>query len=125
MGHSLEKADTLRKRLGATYEEAKVALDEAEGDLLGALVVVERLRKQQGSGLEGLVNRLVQEAGRASSNGSISRISIRIGDTLLTQLPVALTGVAAAVVGCLGVLVSQCVIECEGEDDVARDTEPS
>lgn len=125
MGHELEKVDILRKRLGATYEESKLALDEAEGDLLGALVVVERLRREQGRGLEALVNRLIQEAGRASSDGSISRIDIRIGDTLLTQLPVALTGLSAAVVGCLGVLLTQCVIELGTEDDAAATTEPN
>lgn len=125
MGHELEKVDILRKRLGASYGEAKLALDESEGDLLGALVVVERLHAQQGRGLEGLISRLVQEAGRASSNGSVSRINIKLGDTLTTELPVALTGLGAAVAGCLAVLVSQCVVELESEDDVTREAEPS
>ncbi|AET70384.1 hypothetical protein Desor_4991 [Desulfosporosinus orientis DSM 765] len=41
----LEKIDILRQRMGIGYEEARTALDLAQGDLLKALDDLERVRK--------------------------------------------------------------------------------
>ncbi len=41
----LEKVEKLRERANVTYEEAKTALDEAGGDLLDAIVILERQGK--------------------------------------------------------------------------------
>lgn len=38
----LEKIDILRERMGLTYEEARVALQEAEGDVVKALAKMEK-----------------------------------------------------------------------------------
>ena len=39
---NLEKVERLRERADVTYEEAKEALDEAGGDILDAIVILER-----------------------------------------------------------------------------------
>ena len=41
----LEKVERLRERANVSYEEASQALDEAGGDLLDALVILERQGK--------------------------------------------------------------------------------
>ena len=45
---NLEKVERLRERADITYEEAKAALDEAGGDLLDAMVLLERQGKVKG-----------------------------------------------------------------------------
>ncbi len=41
----LEKVEMLRERADVTYEEAKRALEESDGDLLDAMVLLERMGK--------------------------------------------------------------------------------
>lgn len=41
----IEKVDRLRERANVTYEEARAALEEAGGDLLDAMVILERMGK--------------------------------------------------------------------------------
>lgn len=43
-----EKVERLRERADVTYEEAKLALEAADGDLLDAMVILERQGKVQG-----------------------------------------------------------------------------
>ena len=45
MMDELEKVEKLRERADVTYEEAKIALDEAGGDLLDAMLILERQGK--------------------------------------------------------------------------------
>ena len=45
---SLEKVERLRERADITYEEAKAVLDETGGDLLDAIVLLERRGKVKG-----------------------------------------------------------------------------
>ena len=44
----IEKVERLRERADVTYEEAKAALEEAGGDLLDAMVILERMGKVRG-----------------------------------------------------------------------------
>ena len=44
----IEKVERLRERADVTYEEAKAALEEASGDLLDAMVILERMGKVRG-----------------------------------------------------------------------------
>lgn len=46
----LEKVDRLRERANVTYEEARAALEEAGGDLLDAMVILERMGKAKEPG---------------------------------------------------------------------------
>ena len=45
MMSELDKVEKLRERANVTYEEAKAALDEAGGDLLDAILILERQGK--------------------------------------------------------------------------------
>ena len=49
---TMDKAERLRERANVTYEEAKAALDEAEGDLLDAMVILEKQGKTNPPGKE-------------------------------------------------------------------------
>jgi hypothetical protein len=42
---SLEQVEDLRKRANVSYEEAKKALEEADGDILEAIIILERQNK--------------------------------------------------------------------------------
>ena len=43
-----EKVEKLVEKAGVTYEDAKQALDDSNGDLLDAMILLERSGKTQG-----------------------------------------------------------------------------
>lgn len=110
--------DEIRKRVDATYEEALMGLEEGEGDLLRALAVIERHRREkeaaEGSG------ELIGRAVGLAKEGKLEGLRLKLGDRVLRDLP-APKGVPGAVVGALvSALLSQLTLdlvrkEVEGE----------
>ncbi|NPV90250.1 MAG: DUF4342 domain-containing protein [Firmicutes bacterium] len=120
----LEKIDQLRQRLGIGYREAKEALDQSQGDVVAALVLIEerKRRGEQDPPVWGRIRTLVHK-------GNTTRIQLKKGDRTLLQVPatVGALGVvgavafpALAVVGAAGMvaaLASKCSLEVESPED--------
>jgi hypothetical protein len=124
--HDLEKVDTIRARIDASYAEVRDALDAADGDVLGALVCIEQKRAAEVHPLTAAATQLVGEIKEVASGG-IGRLDIKLDNLVIAQLPVTLTGLAAALVGCAAVLLTKCSIEVgradlpdEGQDEAGN-----
>ncbi len=95
MDDMLYKIDEIRKRSNVTYETAKLALERASGDVVEALVELERasanreIIKVKGPDLVRAVSSIIRR-------GNASRIIVRSGDYVVADIPVTI-GVAAAV----------------------------
>lgn len=99
MQDELSKIDVIRERMDISYREAKKMLDEAEGDLVEALVRAEALKAR------GWTDRLVEAgqdlAGQVKTyidKGNQTKVKFKQGDKTLFELPATLgvLGVAAA-----------------------------
>ncbi len=97
----LEKIDILRARLGVSYKEAKAVLDEAGGDVVRALILLE----ERGRGLCGRVEEEAKEVlGRLKTlmqKGRQYKIKVKKDGETVAELPAAL-----GVLGILGALAS-------------------
>jgi hypothetical protein len=111
--HRLEQADEIISRLGATYTEAKEALDSAEGDTLGALALVEQKRAAAEEDYAGLAARIAKAAVEAATSECVTAVRFKLGRSLLRELPVTMTGVLAAAIVCGAMLVTHCTVEVE------------
>lgn len=117
--------DELRQRLDATYEEALVGLEEADGDLLQALAAIERRRRERQEAMES--GELIGRAVGMAREGKLSGLEVKLGDRTLRRLPLP-KGTAGAVVGAvLSTLFSQLSVDlirkepgepAEGETEV-------
>ncbi|MDD4360092.1 MAG: DUF4342 domain-containing protein [Syntrophaceticus sp.] len=87
----LEKVDFIRQRMGVSYKEAKDALDEANGDAVNALIMLEQ--EQEGKSC--------CSWGDILSKGACTKIRLKKGDASLCEVPVGV-----GMVGILGMLVS-------------------
>ena len=92
---TLESIDAVRERTGASYSEAKEALEKSEGSVVDAIVLLE---KKSGAKTEEVLDKikaLVKE-------GNVNKIRVKRGDQVLLTVPVnlgivgGLIGVAAA-----------------------------
>lgn len=93
----LEKLDILRERMGIGYEEARTALDLAQGDLLKALDNLERVRNGLGQqwNFEERGQRILDSVKSTISNISNSTISLKRHDNTILSLSAPL-GIALA-----------------------------
>ena len=104
---TLEMVDQVRERTGCTYEEAKAALTAANGDVVDAIIAIE---KENGVGINIDVNEklngLVEKIKAAVQKGNVNRIRILRGDEELANIPVN-AGIAG---GLLGILAGPAVL---------------
>jgi hypothetical protein len=109
--------DELRKRLDATYTEALMALEEAQGDLLRALAAVERMRAERQSAESS--GELVGKAIALAKEGKLKGLRVKLGARPVRDLPLP-KGVGGAVLGAvLSSLLAQLSVDLvkSGEEE--------
>lgn len=97
----LEKIDVLRERLGLSYQEAKEALDAANGDLIEALINMEQKStswedkfNDQGEAIIGKIKEIIQQ-------GNVTKVKIKKDDETVLEIPATV-----GALGLIGVLAS-------------------
>ena len=92
---TLEMIDAVRERTGASYSEAKEALEKSEGSVVDAIVLLEKKSGVKTEEILDKIKALVKE-------GNVNKIRVKRGDQVLLTVPVnlgivgGLIGVAAA-----------------------------
>ncbi|MCL1805079.1 MAG: DUF4342 domain-containing protein [Clostridiales bacterium] len=142
----LEKIDVLRKRLNVTYGEAKEALEQCGGDLVEALVYLERRGYTQAEGqedyfgedekegkwdkgkAESFVRGIIEQAKSLVQEGNVTKVRLVSGDKVLINIPatIGVVGlgvilfspllVAVTAVGAAAAVAKEMVFEVEKSD---------
>jgi len=101
--------DEVRQRLNATYEEALLGLQEADGDLLHALAAIEKRRRERKEALES--GELIGRAVGLAREGKVAGLKVKIGDRLVRRISLP-RGTGAALAGAvLATLLSQLTVD--------------
>lgn len=120
---TLEKIDTIRERTGATYREAKDALERAGGNVLEALIDLEA--KKPGGWTEEFSvksGEVVDKVKELIRQGNVTKIRVKQDGKTLVEIPVTLGAISAVFLpqlAALGVLVAvfkRCTIEVVRSD---------
>lgn len=112
METQLEKLDAIRSRLDVSYEDARQALAESNGDVVQALV---NLEKGKGDLLSTGIE-LLDDMQRLMDSGTVNKLRLKFGGRTVGEYPVALTAAAAVIVGLAAVIISKATIEIEQEE---------
>ena len=100
----------MRERTGVTYEEAKAALEGANGNVVDAIIAIEK-ENAATVNVNEKIEGLVEKVKSAVQKGNVNRIRILRGDEELANIPVN-AGIAGGVLGLLagpGVLISAAI----------------
>ncbi|MDA8235863.1 MAG: DUF4342 domain-containing protein [Clostridia bacterium] len=131
MSIDLEKIDLIKERMDISYREAKEALEENEGDVIGALAYLEE-KNQTSSILLHRGKEMAVRIGALLEKGNRTKLKLKKYDDTLLEVPANL-GVLAllaamvskefAIVGAIGTsaaLAKDYVIEIErpGKEDI-------
>ncbi len=101
MNSELEKIDILRSRLEISYKEAKEALDEANGDVVQALINLEGREWDAGDNFQEKGREMLGQLKGFLHKGQDYRIKVKKGDKTVLTVPASL-----GALGLLGVLAS-------------------
>ncbi len=131
MDITLEKIDLVRDRTGVGYREAREVLEQADGNVIEALILLED-RKQQWKttwkeeftvkGTE--ITEKVKEVLR---KGDVGKISVKQDGKKIVEIPVVLGAIGGlllpelAVLGLLGALFKQYTIELERSEPASSE----
>ena len=91
MNITLESIDAVRERSGASYEEAREALEVSGGSVVDALVYLEQKKSQKTTDLLEKVKAVVRE-------GNVNKIRVKRDEKVLLSVPVNV-GIAGGLVG--------------------------
>lgn len=109
MDITLEMVDQVRERTGVSYEEARAALEGANGDVVNAIIAIE---KSERSSLGAGASDIIEKIKTAVQKGNVNRIRVLRGEEELVNIPVN-AGIAGGVLGLMAgpwVLISAAVV---------------
>lgn len=120
MSVTLEKVDEVRNRTGASYSEAKEALEFTGGDVLEAIVYIEQMRQEipkKDSFADDLSDRgteIIEKLKELVKKGQVTRILLQKDGSTVLDIPIvagavgALIFTGATAVGILAALATGC-----------------
>lgn len=132
---NLEKVDLIRERLGVSYKEAKEALEQANGDVVLALVFLEDRQFRLDEKVESEGRKLWDKIRALIRKGNVTKIRLKKEDRVLAEIPVnvgalGVVGVVAVpplavlgVAGTLAALATNCTLEIERPDGTVEEHE--
>lgn len=123
---TLEKIDVVRERTGATYSEAKEALDASEGNVVDAIIYMEKNKKSTMDSIYTTKDEFLTWIKDLINKGNITRIKIKKEEKVIVDMPIN-AGIAVGVIayaiwapliaiGVIGAVVTNLTIEITKKD---------
>jgi len=109
----LEKVDHIRARFHVSYEKANEALEESDGDLVQALIHLEK-DNDGGEGRE-----LIKQVKRLWSQGNRTKLRIKKNERVVVEIPATMGAIGAVLsprltfMGTIAALAGRCQIELD------------
>ncbi|MCY6484243.1 DUF4342 domain-containing protein [Clostridium aestuarii] len=97
---SLEKIDIIRERTGVTYTEAKEALEKCDGNVVDALIYIEKNQSNIKDDLYTTKDEFMKWMKETVKKGNVNRIRIKKDKKVIVDIPVNM-GLAAGAVALL------------------------
>lgn len=122
---TLEQVDQVRERTQVSYEQAKAALVQAEGDVLEAIVIIESAENaketftKKASSFGDEAHKVIKDI---LKSGKVNRIVVEKNDATVMNIPVAVGALgalfltSATIVGLIAALATGCVIKIHKEN---------
>ena len=119
---TLEKIDTVVARTNVSYEEAKKALEENDGDVIEAIISIEKSRTTWSDNISEKGEEMINKVKEILRKGNVTKVTVKKDGDVIMNLPVtaaAIGSIMAAPVALLGLgsaILTNCTIEILKED---------
>lgn len=123
---TLEKIDLVRERTGASYADAKQALETCEGNVVDAIIYMEKNKKSTLDNIYSSKDEFLTWIKDLINKGNITKIRVKKDDKVLVDMPVN-AGIAVGIVayaiwapliaiGVIGAVVTNITVEITKKD---------
>lgn len=119
----LKKIDEIVNRTYVSYETAKKALDDANGDVLEAVILIENQNKNfSSSDAKVKGEQILEEIKKALKKGNATKITVKKNNETIVNIPITAGLVGAvlapvlAAAGVTAALLTQCSVEILQDD---------
>ena len=119
--YDIAVVDEIRKRLDASYEEALLGLEAADGELVHALAATERIKAQrEGAQLSGEV---IAKAIDLAKAGKLKGLRVKLGDHSVGEVPLPKGAAGGALGAVLSLLLSRVSVDLIVEEAAEKEAE--
>lgn len=127
---TLEKIELVKSRTGASYAQAKEALEGANGDVVDAIIALEESMGKEFQNVDGKDwrdNPIYIKAKKIVSKGNVSRIIVKKGESQIVNFPLTVGVVGTvlipwvSIVGIVAAIGTQCTLEFVDDKGVVTD----
>lgn len=94
----LEDLDQVRERTGVSYAEAKMALEEADGNVVDAIVALEEKNVKTTEKNSEVAKEIVEKIKKAFKEGNVTKIQMKREGKIILSIPVNV-GIVGGIVG--------------------------
>ncbi len=123
---TLEKIDLVRERTGANYSDAKEALEACEGNVVDAIIYMEKNKKSTLDNIYSSKDEFLTWIKDLINKGNVTKIRVKKDDKVIVDMPVN-AGIAVGIVayaiwapliaiGVIGAVVTNITIEITKKD---------
>jgi NACalpha-BTF3-like transcription factor len=123
---TLEKIDLVRERSNASYSDAKAALEACEGNVVDAIIYMEKNKKNAFDNIYSSKDEFLTWIKDLINKGNVTRIKVKKDDKTLVDMPVN-AGIAVGIIayaiwtpliaiGVIGAVVTNITIEITKKD---------
>lgn len=122
MDSMLDKIDAVVARTSCSYEEAKEALEATNGDVVEAIVYIEKDRNYWTDNITNKGEKLIDKLKEILRKGNVTKIIVKKDGETIMNIPVTaavLGGIISAPLALIGLgsaVLAKCVIEVEKEN---------
>lgn len=122
---TLEKIDTIRKRSGLSYGDAKIALENNDGNVVDTLIYLENNKKTFTDNVSDVGNDILNTVKDIIKKGNVNRIKVKKDNKVIVDIPVSagiavgaisLFSPAILAIGAVTAIASKISIEIERPD---------
>ncbi|KAF5050328.1 hypothetical protein SDC9_53480 [bioreactor metagenome] len=119
---NLQKIDEILRRTNTDYSTAKQALDDAGGDVLEAIILIENMNKSKTSSGQNKGEQLMNQLKDILSKGNATRLTIKKNNEVIINVPITAGLIGAFIApflsaaGITAALLTQCTVEITQAD---------
>jgi hypothetical protein len=119
---NLQKIDEILRRTNTDYSTAKQALDDAGGDVLEAIILIENMNKSKSSSGQNKGEQIMNQLKDILSKGNATRLTIKKNNDVIINVPITAGLIGAFIApffsaaGITAALLTQCTVEITQAD---------
>ena len=122
MDITIEQVDIVVARTNATFKEAKEALEETNGDVVEAIILIEEGGTSWTDNVSTKGEKVVEKVKKILRKGNVTKITVKKDGETLMNIPITAAALGTiisaplALIGLGSAILSRCTIEIQKED---------